>query len=458
MRMIALCLFSCIIFLPKSEGETRHAFVIGNDNYPGHELRNAVNDATAVYGSLKAVGYQSTLLLNADRSTLIDALGRYVDTLHPGDTTLLYYAGHGLQVAGENYLVPTDFTVISPGAVKDQGYSLSTILDLFTAHGATTQVIILDSCRDNPFLGTRSVKGGWSAVGTSAGQYLAFGTSPGTTASDDPAGNHGLFTKYLLQFLTKPSLDIEDMFKEVRQGVIRESRAQQVPWTASSLIGTFHVRPDQDANSPSLPWIEDESNTGAFLAGRTMGNEAQGRTVVSSIGETAEERAQIARAIGMAKLSHFAEAIALLQDVLSIWPESSIALRLLGLLLHHIGRDAEALATFTRAMQVNQGDATAAAYQCAMQSLLSVTTAPIQCELAARTNPSGETYLAFGVALEAAGDDLAASHALDVSLSFGPSSLAYSLRGDLESRRGLKSLAASDYSLATELAPSQSVP
>ena len=232
--------------------------------------------------------------------------------------------------------------------------------------------------------------------------------------------NHGLFTKYLLRFLTQPNLDIEDMFKEVRQGVIQESRAQQVPWTASSLIGTFHVCADQDASSPSLPVIQDEPKVIGIVAGRSFGSNAHNTISVPPNRANVDMRAHIDQAISMAKLSHFSEAISLLQDVLSIWPESSVALRLLGLLLHHVGRDTEAFATFDRALQLNGKDAPAAAYQCAMQGIVMAAAAHDHCELAARTNPSAETYLALAFVLTAVGDGQGASGALDISLSLGP--------------------------------------
>ena len=457
MLKLMLCFTLSTIFVSSTTAETRHALVIGNNNYPGNELRNAVNDATAVYGILKD-GYLSTLVLDADRDTLIGAVDHYVDTLKTGDTALLYYAGHGLQVDGENYLVPTDFNPTSQSSVKDQGYSLSTIVERFTAHGATTQIVILDSCRANPFLGGRSIKGGWSAMSTSAGTFLAFGTSPGSTASDDPVGSHGLFTKYLLPLLGQSDLDIEDLFRAVRVGVIQESHAQQVPWIASSLIGTFHIRPEIDERATRLVQM-------AYPQTRTTATRGRSVDVVSPSGNgprlnsvNVKQRLQIGRAVALARASHLSEAIAVLQDVLSIWPESSVALRLLGLLLHCVGRDTEALSAVSRAVQLNNKDAPAAAYLCVMQGLLRIPGAKAQCELGVTNSPTAEMYLATGAALSASGDDQQASNALSTSISLRPNGLAYDMRGDIEAREGMQQLARDDYLVAKQLTASEAVP
>src|ERR1700739_4438501 len=179
-------IFVCLLVLSvQARASAWRALVIGNDSYPGNELRNARNDARSVAGAFKHDGYQTTLILDANRRTMINGIAQFSNSVNPGDTVIVYYAGHGLQVAGENYLVPTDFKVTSPQDVKSQGYSISSLLELLTAHGATTQVLILDACRDNPFLGVRSLHGGWAGIGTSAGTFIAFRTRLGSADRDE---------------------------------------------------------------------------------------------------------------------------------------------------------------------------------------------------------------------------------------------------------------------------------
>src|ERR1700733_11867270 len=113
----------------------RRALIMGNDAYPGHPLHNARNDAEAIDKKLRSFGYKSTLVLNADRKTLTGQIDAFAESLSPGDLAFVYYAGHGLQVGGENYLVPVDFRITYETDVTIQGYSLSALLSKLSEHG-----------------------------------------------------------------------------------------------------------------------------------------------------------------------------------------------------------------------------------------------------------------------------------------------------------------------------------
>jgi uncharacterized caspase-like protein len=236
----------------------RKALVVGNDHYTAVvRLANAGHDASSMAGALKNLGYDTTLVLDANRLKMSSAIERFAESLKPGDIVLFYYAGHGMQVDGENYLIPTDFTVTNASAGKEEGYSLSKVLSLLENHGATTRIVVLDACRDNPFLGTRSLHGGWAGVSTTAGTFLAFGTSPGSTAADSPNRGHGAFTQALLKYLPTSNLDIYGTFERVRQEVIVSTDGHQVPWIASNLIGQLHLNPAQDQSSAPVPSARD---------------------------------------------------------------------------------------------------------------------------------------------------------------------------------------------------------
>ena len=444
--------------------QVRHAIVIGNDSYPGNSLANARNDATAVSAELKKTGYDVTLVLDANRSVLSDRIDAFVDKLHPGDTATLYYAGHGMQINGENYLVPIDFKLTSEQTASEQGYPLSSVLERLTSHGATTQIVILDACRDNPFLGTRSEKGGWAGFGTSAGSFIAFGTSPGSTASDASGANHGLFTKSLLRYMTSSDLDIEEMFRKVREDVIRDSHGQQVPWISSSLIGTYHVRPELDvASAHTLPQIASTADgTSDFDSGSSRhvslenGNNtlppetSKRRSAVASLSPQA--LAQIKQASVAASTGQFNTAAEALQGALSTDPGAGLIYRLLGLTLHAAGQDSAAITSLSRALAIDSDDARALAYKCALEALTGAASAATDCSSAVHTQPSADSFLTLAASQQLDDDTDRAFVSSSQSISIGGSDLAYALRGAINAKQGRAGAARRDFSRATELA------
>lgn len=425
--------------------QVRRALVIGNDSYPGNALLNARNDAKGVFKALQAKGYVSTLALNADRATLSSKIDGFVASIHQGDVAFFYYAGHGMQVAGENYLIPVDFRLTSETAATEQAYALSSLLERLTSHGATTQVVILDACRNNPFLGSRSLRGGWAGFGTSAGAFLAFGTSPGSTASDDPSQGHGLFTQSLLRYLTTSNLDIEEMFRKVREDVIRNSNGTQVPWVSSSLIGTLHVDPQLDQHATLLGDIPH------FYEG-TQEQEGRALQISDPNHDTNDaEEAQIQSAVEYARGERFDKAISILKGVLSLNPRSSYGLRLLGLFLHATGRDIEAVEALNRAVEVSGVDPRAAAYRCALESSIGASDADRDCAASAVAQPSADMYLAYAGALAIEGDTERAYTNATHSISSGGGSLAYAMRGVVAKAQGREGLATRDLTTAIQL-------
>ena len=378
---LVLALICCSV--PIAHGR-RIALVIGNDTYPGNKLANARNDANSIAAALSPHGYKVALYTDLDRESFLQALELFDRSIVPGDTVFLYYAGHGLQLNGENYLVPTDFAISSPADVKPQMIALTEVLQGFISHGASTQVIILDACRNNPFLADRSLKGGWAGMTSSAaGTFLAFGTAPGTTASDSSEDGHGLFTDKLLPYLQKSELDIEEMFQQVRFAVIKASDGAQVPWVASSLIGSLHVDPQLDqvslGQAISSSGLATNITNGIHQDRSAMpmscsapldlergfvnsANSLPGPT--TAVADNSDTALIIKEALQQATVSDYDGAFRTIKSALEVYPTSAIALRLAGLLAHMLGRSSDANAYFERALLQSPTDPLPLYYEC----------------------------------------------------------------------------------------------
>ena len=363
--IIVMCV--CVLCVtPEYAMPVRRALVIGNDSYPGNELHNARNDARGVAEKLRGLNYLTTLVLDVNQRAMSDALGAFGNSIAVGDVAVVYYAGHGLQVDGENYLVPTNFHVADASDVKFQAFSLGQVLETLISHGAATQVIILDACRNNPFLRSRGIGTGWAGVGTSAGTVLAFGTTPGSTASDSSTGTHGLFTNALLRYLDNPSLDIETMLRAVRRDVIQESNGTQVPWMSTSLIGAFYVVSSEDRGDPLLKssaFVEHEAD--GSTARRSLDHSYQ-QPGGSNLSANAEERERVTlgQALDEMRTFNLEDAVGVLKEILVLDPRCSVALRLLGLAFDLMGRPIEAKQILDRAVVLNPDDVQAVAYRC----------------------------------------------------------------------------------------------
>jgi uncharacterized caspase-like protein len=221
----------------------RRALIIGNANYAGAApLQNTINDARSVATTLGGLDFQVQKGENLDGVALERAINTFVDGIGAGDVALFYYSGHGMELNRENYLVPVDFQARDEAEARRQAYSANLLLDKLEARKPRMTIVILDACRNNPFGRTRGGGGGLATMDAGAGVYIAFATAPGRTASDNPGGENGLFTGQLVQALTKPDMDLNQVFDEVRAGVSGASGGTQVPWSVSSVIGRFVFR------------------------------------------------------------------------------------------------------------------------------------------------------------------------------------------------------------------------
>ncbi len=233
-------------------GESRIALVIGNASYPSSPLPNPVNDARAIAGLLKELGFRVTLLQNGTLKEMSDAARAFGDALRQGGVGLFYYAGHGVQIKGRNFLIPVGADIQREDEVTYNAFDAGRLLEKMEAARSRVNIVILDACRNNPFSRSfRSASQGLAQMEAPVGSYLAFATAPAMVASDGN-GSNGLYTQHLLDAMRVPGLKIEEVFKKVRVKVMADSEGKQVPWDNSSLTGDFYFVPPIAAAPQSL--------------------------------------------------------------------------------------------------------------------------------------------------------------------------------------------------------------
>lgn len=219
----------------------RYALVIGNSNYKESPLRNPTNDAKIMADELSRLNFEVMLYTNVDKAGMKDAIRAFGDKVAKNKgVALFYYAGHGLQSNGINYLVPLNANITREYDIEDECIKADLVLRMLEIEESPMNIIILDACRNNPYAkSTRSMDRGLAQPQNAPkGSIIAFATAPGKTASDGE-GDNGLYTQELIKALRKPGLSVEQVFKEVRVNVITISKSAQTPWENSSLLGDF---------------------------------------------------------------------------------------------------------------------------------------------------------------------------------------------------------------------------
>ena len=269
LRLLFAAVTACLVVLAsppslaqKTRGtaitEERLALVIGNAAYRTDALDNPINDARLVADSLKRAGFAVTLRENLDRAGLVNTMREFGARLSENTVALLYYAGHGLQLRDRNYLIPVDAEIRSEDEIPIAGLDLGFILGRMQFARSRINIVILDACRNNPFAGrsTSSTAQGLAQMDAPVGTLLAFATAPGKLAADSGGGANSLYAGYLARHMLTPGLPVESVFKRVREGVVRDTKEQQVPWESSSLQGEFAfmpgVAPRAEANATDL--------------------------------------------------------------------------------------------------------------------------------------------------------------------------------------------------------------
>lgn len=214
-----------------------HALVIGNSDYKQFPLKNTTADAKAIANKFRSLGFNVTELHNLSRKQFKEESIAFAELARDSDVTLFYYAGHGIQVNGTNYLMPidTDFGGTIESAIND-GINLNALLK-FNIPGAT-RIVFLDACRSNPIKSARSKDGyeGLAPMNVAPGTLISFATRGGGVALEGPPGTHSPYTRALIQYLGV-NKDVTLMLRDVRNRVIAITRNKQVPWEYGALRG-----------------------------------------------------------------------------------------------------------------------------------------------------------------------------------------------------------------------------
>lgn len=220
----------------------RVALIIGNADYANAPLRNPANDARAMAKSLRSLGFEVMEHINVNQETMETAITQFGNKIKNGSVGLFYFAGHGLQVQGENYLIPLKAKIDKEQQVKYKSVNLGLVLAEMDAASNPMNIVILDACRNNPFkASSRSNTRGLASTTAPTGTFIAYATAPGSVAADGEGAN-GLYTQELLKMLRVPGLTIEQVFKKVRAKVLQQTNGKQTPWENSSIIGDFYFK------------------------------------------------------------------------------------------------------------------------------------------------------------------------------------------------------------------------
>ncbi len=230
--------------------DSKLALIIGNADYKLKPLRNAVNDARAVALAMRDVGFSLIVRENASQASMIDAMKEFWLRGRRSDARVLYFAGHGLQHKGRNYLIPVDMVIDQEEDVPRKAASVDEMVDKLNENNKGVNVVILDACRTPPVVGSTRTRGagnlgasrswgpGLAQVSAPQGTLIAFSTAPGAIAYDGVDGGSA-YTRHLVDQLKTPGQSIEQLFKRVRIAVARDTGNKQVPWESSSLMGDF---------------------------------------------------------------------------------------------------------------------------------------------------------------------------------------------------------------------------
>ena len=236
--------------------EQRVALVIGNSNYQNvTQLSNPVNDARSIAKLLNAAGFEVISATDLNHNEMIQAVQEFsgrIAGLGPNTVAMVYYAGHGVQLAGENYLVPIDARISSEPDLINGSVRLVDVMATLETIPSRMRIAILDACRNNPFPSLNDAGRGLAMVDAPNGSIVAYSTAPGTEALDG-IGDHSPYTAAFLRLAHEKNLPIEQLFKRIRLEVNNSTGGQQTPWESSSLTSDFYLFGDTAVAATRAP-------------------------------------------------------------------------------------------------------------------------------------------------------------------------------------------------------------
>jgi len=266
----SLLLSIFLVWAADSIAAKRVALVIGNNDYATlPDLRNARTDAEGMAATLRTLGFEVFLKVNTGRRTLYRTLAKFEAALATAEIGLVFYAGHGIQADGRNYLVPSDARIELEEDLRSEAIAASDFLRAMERAGTSLNIVILDACRDNPLPRQNRSSARGLAVPIVPegikGTAIVYSAAPGQVAQDGPGDGYGVFTGELLKVLGRPGLTLERVFKETAARVAGATNGRQDPWINSSVKGDFYFNP---AGKPAQGKVT--SSTPAGRSGQAM--------------------------------------------------------------------------------------------------------------------------------------------------------------------------------------------
>jgi uncharacterized caspase-like protein len=248
---------------------TRSALLIGNSRYRGNTLRNPVNDARLMQKALTEVGFTVAIVLDASQSQMLDAIQSWQSSSRDSNIRLMYFAGHGAQYRGRNFMIPVDAQLPSEDDIPGRAVNINDLVDSLSRQPQGVSLVVVDACRSVPAtvlhrqppppcgLCSMASQDGLSQVIAPRGTLVAHSTAPGAVAGDGIQAKNSVYTRHLAMHLRIPDLTIEAVFKRTREAVVAETKGMQVPWESSSLIGDFCIvsRTMTECGSRSAPTL-----------------------------------------------------------------------------------------------------------------------------------------------------------------------------------------------------------
>jgi tetratricopeptide (TPR) repeat protein len=362
-----------LILLPywaiSQTNQKKLALIIGNATYQhGGALKNPVNDARSMAKTLEALGFEVMKYENITQNQMKQAINSYGIKLKDYEIGLFYYAGHGIQHKGTNFMIPIEAELNAAEQIEFDCVPADRVLAFMESANTKMNIIIMDACRNNPFERSwnRSSQGnGLAMMNAPTGTLIAYATAPGRVASDGENSN-GLYTSVLLKYMNEPGLNIEQIFKRVRTEVSEKSFGAQVPWETTSLTGGdfYFVNKPVAINQPGV--TVNNQQTGGYVDPETyytLGNEKYDdylyEDAIKHYSKALEIdamyfKAMLWRAHAKFALQQYTDAILDYNKVLELSPGESQAYYYRGLSRYNLDRKSEAIPDFTMAIRYDR--------------------------------------------------------------------------------------------------------
>ena len=205
-------------------------------------MSNPINDANGMADALAASGFKVSIVTDATLAKMNTAAASFLSSIEPDSMVLFYYSGHGIQIHGQNFLIPVDFTASDERSARESSFNVDDLLSSLEKVRSRLRIIVLDTCNDNPF--SRSLNNSLVLTpGSAEGTFIALATAAGSTASDGGDRKNGLFTSFLIDALRTPGLNLDQIFNQVRTRVVAATSKAQWPYVYKNVVGDFYFRP-----------------------------------------------------------------------------------------------------------------------------------------------------------------------------------------------------------------------